>query len=263
MILICFGCKKYHQINVNDEQLVMDIIISNACVKKENFTTYKTLNEFLVGDRNGVCYRENMVIALRLNKTKFDDFSLLIPLTHLITLQITKSNIVNINGIENLKDLKELNLHGNKLFKIDKISNLKKLQYVDLSSNKITGKIDITSLEELRALIVYNNKIDSIVLDNAENLRWIMARNNKISNVDNIKSVINLHILDLYNNPIYDIKDICMLKYLRIVYIGSNNVIEYDKYLEFISKLKKYGKKVITSPDVEIEPSLIDYSVEY
>ena len=193
--------------------------------------------------------------SLNLSDNKISKLEGLDNLYELKGIDLSNNKILKLEGLDNLHELKYLHTRKNNITEIENLESLNSLDSLDIAMNKISGTVKFKGLNKLRVLFIYRNNIDAIEFNGLKNLRWIMARWNKITEIKNIRVSSKLSDLDIYGNPIYDIEGIESLKRLKNVYIGR----EYDedyyaKADPLIEKLKKMKVKVITAPDVHIEP---------
>lgn len=81
-------------------------------------------------------------------------------------------NILDIQGLENLKHLKKLNLSNNQIEHLKGLEKLQSLEYLNLSNNELTDINELTVLDELsklRLLDLHGNQIVNAISN--ENVR--------------------------------------------------------------------------------------------
>lgn len=78
---------------------------------------------------------------------------------HVIKLDLSGNNLMEINELSQLKALEELYISGNNIYDIEALRFLKKLRFVDLSYNQISDVTPLLNLENLQYLNLTGNNI--------------------------------------------------------------------------------------------------------
>ncbi len=114
-------------------------------------------------------------------------------------LDISNSEIRDLQGLEYFTSIKGLNCSNNKLTAIS-LDSHKKLTQLNCSDNQIKT-LDITMLKELRDLNFEDNQIKTINLKNNNLLTRFVCQNNRLTVLD-LKNKGELTKLDCSNNSI-------------------------------------------------------------
>ncbi|GMQ59688.1 hypothetical protein AN1V17_40880 [Vallitalea sediminicola] len=165
------------------------------------------------------------------------------------TLDLSKCNIKNLDGIQNLKNIRYLCLSNNRIKEIKYINNLN-VDSLDLSNNKIDN-IPKLDLPKLRILDLSGNNIKDIQnISNIITLEDLVLSDNKIDNIGELTKLPNLILLDLNLNYLSSIDGIENLKTLKSLLIGGNDInnINNIKYLSNLEDLILSDNQNIEQP---------------
>ncbi len=102
-------------------------------------------------------------------------------------LNLNRSGIRTLTGIEAFKNLKTLNLHQNQIGDIAPIKELAKLETLDLGMNKVQSLAPLTDLNYLKTLDISDNQLGSLnALNDIKALRELKIQNNGTTEYKNI-----------------------------------------------------------------------------
>lgn len=155
-------------------------------------------------------YKLSKLKELNLTYTDVDDIDVVKNFKDLNTFiyRIFNSRVTDISALKDLIELKYLDLEYVNVSNIDQLSGLKNLTYLNLNStldnsekiNDITMLKDMTSLTEL--YLNSSDVKDISALTNAVNMEKLDLSNNDVSDVSPVRKMIKLQNLWLYNDPI-------------------------------------------------------------
>ena len=193
-------------------------------------------------------------------------------------IDLSNSELDNLNGLEYFKNIYELDLSNNKLENIDKLGNLKYSEIMGLRLNLSNNNIkDVAVLKDkyISSLFLDGNinvkgygkikKIGYLSLDNCgiteledlssiEDLGCINLSNNNISNYDSIGNCNSLYSIDLANNNLEDLSKINnILNNENIIFLDLSN-----NKLKDISNLKNNNH--IYNLDLSNNTEIADFS---
>ena len=144
----------------------------------------------------------------------FDDLNVLSRLKRLRSLACAKSNLRNLNGIQNFM----------------------KLEYLYLDECKITDLSQLEMITELKILNISNNKIEDVSnLKYLTKLEELYCDNNRISNLDSVRDLLNLKIIHCSENQIINLDSLINLTNLKELKCSFNKINNVD----FIKNLNK------------------------
>ena len=114
-------------------------------------------------------------------------------------LQISYSNISNLNGIQSFTNIESLNCNSNNLQTLD-LTGLINLKFLHCGFNQLTS-LNIINSSNLEVLDFRTNQLSNINLTGNVNLTALYALNNNLSSL-NVVGYNNLQILDCTNNDL-------------------------------------------------------------
>lgn len=146
-------------------------------------------------------------------------------------IDLSNSELDNLNGLEYFKNIYELDLSNNKLENIDKIGTLEYPEnYVlrlNLSNNNIK---DVSALKD--------KNIDALFLDGNKNVKgygqvtkvsYLSLENCGITELEDLSSITRLRCIDLSNNNISNYENIEDFNYLYSIDLSNNNLEDLSK----------------------------------
>jgi len=170
-------------------------------------------------------------------------------ITDVKKLELTKSKIVFLDGIESFKDLEYLDLKANRIEDITPIKRLLRLEKLILSLNYFTDISPLENIEslkylEIQALLKVKN-FDSI--SNIKSLEYLNLLGNSLKDSDlkNIKSDSLKH-LDLSFNELTNLDTIKNFPHLEVLVLSSNKINDISgiKYLKKLTKINLTGNNI-------------------
>ena len=171
-------------------------------------------------------YDDN-VISIDLSRRNITEIKGLNNLSNLRELNLSDNMITEIKGLDYLVNLQELNLCDNMITELKGLNNLINLQSLDLSRNMITEIKNIDNLVNLHILDLSKNKITEIKnINNLVNLQELFLSGNRITEIKGLDNLVNLQILHLNYNMITEIKGLDNLVNLQELYLSDNTITE-------------------------------------
>ena len=159
------------------------------------------------------------------NNNTVSDFSALIGLTQLTSLNFSSNNISDVSPLVSLTQLTSLNLSSNNISDVSPLVSLTQLTSLNLSSNNISDVSPLVSLTQLSKLYVQNNTISDIsALTELTQLTFLDLSNNNISDVSSLVSLTQLSKLYVRSNAISDISALAELTQPTFLDLSSNNI---------------------------------------
>lgn len=114
--------------------------------------------------------------------------------------------IKSLEGLQHFKKLKQLQLSRSEIEDINVLSKMPQLEFLDLQGGKITDVTPLSALKNLKTLSLSKNNITDIsALSGLSNLDSLYLTDNKITDISLLKNLKKLKYIDLSNNPIFDI----------------------------------------------------------
>ncbi|MTH15275.1 T9SS type A sorting domain-containing protein [Flavobacterium sp. LC2016-01] len=213
---------------LNNNPNLSCILVDNATYSTTNWATIKdleaTFNETscpapaftLIPDANF----ENKLIALGIDSGEPDGKVLKSKISTLTYLNIEKSNVTDLTGIEDFTGLQYLMFSSNKVNSVDLSKNLM-LETLWLDENNLTN-LDVSKNVKLRMLISQKNQISSIDLSQNINLTNLGISNNKLSEL-NLTNNKELKYINASENQLTSL-DLSQNNKLEVVYINNNQL---------------------------------------
>jgi len=122
-----------------------------------------------------------------------EEKDMLLDLTDLTFLQITNSNLVDIDFLGNLINLEHLDLFGNEIEDISIVANMPNLITLNIIGNRVVDISPVVGLERLENLHISSNRINSLeVLYEMNHLRIVKVNNNRVNQIqiDRLKEML-------------------------------------------------------------------------
>ncbi|KAM9222809.1 dynein regulatory complex subunit 3 [Leptosomus discolor] len=123
-------------------------------------------------------------------------------------LQLSFSNILQIDNLWQLENLTKLQLDNNIIEKIEGLESLVHLVWLDLSFNNIEVIEGLDTLVKLQDLSLYNNRISKIEhMDTLQELQIFSIGQNNLTTLEDViylRRFKNLRSLNLTGNPLCD-----------------------------------------------------------
>jgi Secretion system C-terminal sorting domain len=129
-------------------------------------------------------------------------------------LNISYSQIVNLEGINSFVNLKLLDCKYNQITNLN-VTGIANLEYLYCPNNQINN-LNVNGLQFLRILNCYFNQLTNLDVSTATNLRYLHCYENQLTNL-NITGLTNLLYLYCYENQLINLNanGISSLRFLR------------------------------------------------
>ena len=152
------------------------------------------------------------------------------------SLELTDSDIKELNKMTNLTDL---DLYENQISDISVLSELTNLTSLALSENTISDISALSGLTNLKHLYLGRNQISDIsALSELTNLKTLHLDGNQISDINSLSKLLNLTYLELGNNQINDISVLSELTNLTNLHLDRNQISNINSLSE-LTKLSR------------------------
>ena len=184
-------------------------------------------------------------------------------LLSIVELDASKSDISDLNGIEQLSNLAELDLSGNQITDITPLGKLTKLQKLNLKDNAINDLTPLSALTELETLNLQSNtniislqplreltklkslnlanipiKVEVSTIGHLQNLNHLNLRNCGINDLQFLTQMKGLDYLNLHSNPqIQDLGPLRNLTNLQTLILANIPVAGQIEYLQGLNEL--------------------------
>ena len=170
------------------------------------------------------------------NSNKISDFSPLVGLTQLTTLNLSFNSLSDVSFLSGMTQLRSLYLGNNNLSDVSFLSELTQLTFLYLRNNRITDVSSLAGLTQLTSLALSGNSIvDVSGLAGLIQLTALSLDSNTLSNVAPLAQLAQLTSLNLYNNNISDISALAGLLELTSLNLGYNSILDVSS----LAKLTK------------------------
>ncbi|MBD2363437.1 leucine-rich repeat domain-containing protein [Anabaena minutissima FACHB-250] len=130
------------------------------------------------------CVRANKSLifatALDLTNSQISDIQPLSSLTHLTALKLSNNQISDIQVLSNFTELISLDLSKNQISNIQSLSGLNKLLFLNLSNNQISDTKFLPKLTNLSVINISNNPINYSEDDILRQLEEIRKRRKRL-----------------------------------------------------------------------------------
>jgi Leucine-rich repeat (LRR) protein len=226
------------------------------------------LNELFLAGLNlksilGIEVYKNL-LTLDISKNIIANIEPLINLDKLQNLFMSDNLVSEIYPLEKIKSLKILNASKNKITDINPLSKHTKMKLLYLNENAIRDVSPIVGFTKLKQLILSNNSISSI--DKLANLKLIEKldfSNNLVSDLTPLKDFNKLEDLSAYSNMILKIDEIALLDKLINLDLSNNNISNIPKHVKWINMqfLKINNNKIDNVDGLINVTSLVDLSL--
>ncbi len=170
------------------------------------------------------------------------------------SIDLSSSDITNINGLQNLTNITSLDLSNNSIENITPLERLSNLKTLDLSHNSIKSIYILPS--SLKELDISHNNIGTLNgLKLLSNLETLKASNNAIFDISAIKNLKNLKYLNLAGNTLQGLNGLehcTKLVHLDLSSNGTKNITALSnmKRLKFLDLSYNSIKDVSPLPDI-------------
>lgn len=178
----------------------------NIKLKKENERNF-LVHGGIISDNFYVQNNLNEVIALSITGIDFTEYnghpSPICELNQLIYLNLTNTNLEDLNQIYPKPHLKHLFIGGNKIKDISRLKESPLLEELAIWNNPIERKNVISYLKNLKEIYCQNIGLsDLVIFSKLKKLKTLYANENKIKNINTVIKLKNLNEISLTHNEI-------------------------------------------------------------
>ena len=159
------------------------------------------------------------------NSNEVSNFSPLLSLPQLVTLDLGGNSISDISALAGLTQLTVLDLRNNSISDISALGGLTRLTRLDLLHNSISDISALADLTQLTVLSLQDNSISDIsALAGLTQLASLGLWHNSISDISALAGLTQLTELDLWYNSISDISALADLTQLASLSLQDNSI---------------------------------------
>lgn len=149
-------------------------------------------------------------------------------------LEGSRSEIVDLTGLEHAVNLRDLNLFDNRISDLRPLAGLTQLRYLGLAYNEIHDISPLAGLTQLTALNLTHNQIRDVTpLAGLTQLENLGLEYNQIRDVSALTKLVNLKTLFVGGNPLTTIPDMALVYLLlasdEAFVIESGNFAVYSR----------------------------------
>ena len=199
-----------------------------------------------------------LVTKLDISKSNIKSLNGIENLVNLTTLYCRFNQLTSLNGIENLVNLTELNCCDNQLTSLNGIEKLVNLTILECSVNQLTSLNGMPRLSgmrpsasgienstNLRELFCHSNKLISLKgIENSTNLTTLVCCVNELTSLNEIENSTNLTQLYCQNNQLTSLNEIENLVNLRTLLYHNNPIVHIPPNLVRRLNRMKNGQNV-------------------
>ena len=161
------------------------------------------------------------------NSNAVSNFSPLLRLTQLTTLDLSGNSILDISALSGLTQLTTLYLYSNSISDISVLSGLTQLTSLNLQDNSILDISALSGLTQLTSLNLGDNSVSDIsALGGLTQLIGLHLRYNSISDISALGGLTQLTSLNIQGNSISDISALSGLTQLTTLNLGGNSILD-------------------------------------
>lgn len=216
--------------SIDDAYKISDI--KNEVIRKYLENNYQ--HQFI--EYNGEKYITKLAVSLidnvNLSNSNISNIDGIEIFSNVRDLDLSNNNIVDISELSKLKNLVEINLEGNKIKDVTPLANYENNIYkINLSNNNIKDVSSLAKLNITNLVLTGNNEIKGY--GKLQNVYGLYLNNCNIRMLESFEKTDKLNSLDLSNNPYLSSKSKLPeeLNFLDISNCNLNN-------LEIISNLR-------------------------
>ena len=161
------------------------------------------------------------------NSNAVSNFSPLLGLTQLTTLDLSGNSILDISALGDLTNLTSLNLYSNSVSDISALVGLTQLTSLNLQDNSISDISALSGLTQLTTLNLGGNSVlDISALGGLTQLIGLHLWYNSISDISALSGLTQLTSLNLQDNSVSDISALSGLTQLTSLNLGGNSILD-------------------------------------
>ena len=159
------------------------------------------------------------------NSNAVSNFSSLLGLTQLTTLNLYGNAISDATALSELTQLRWLHLYDNAISDVSALAGLTQLTTLNLSNNAISDVSPLSGLTQLNTLVLSNNAISDVSsLSGLTQLKWLYLSGTSISDVSALAGLTQLTRLELSGTSISDVSALAGLTQLRMLYLNRTSI---------------------------------------
>ena len=161
------------------------------------------------------------------NSNAISNFSPLLGLTQLTTLDLSGNSILDISALGDLTNLTALILYSNSISDISALGGLTQLTSLNLGGNSVSDISALSGLTQLTTLNLGGNSVSDIsALGGLTQLIGLHLWYNSISDISALSGLTQLTSLNLQGNSISDISALSGLTQLTTLNLGGNSILD-------------------------------------
>lgn len=183
---------------------------------------------------------------------EFKDIHLLANLSQLTFLDISHTEIENVDFIKKMTSLEHLFLTDDYIENLDVLANLKSLQTLLLAYNDVLQDIGfLKNLKHLRKLSLQNcEQSDLSVLKHLKQLQYLNLAWNQLDDIDFLTDLTHLEELDLSENQIQNVEPLKALTKLKQLDLAFNELYNLEP-LQNLTQLEELDVKANANPGIK------------
>ncbi len=186
------------------------------------------------------CEELEFLTYLDLSFSNITDLNGIECATSLTNLNISFNSIADLSPLESLTNLEilKINYPDNPNLDLSILTNLTNLRHLDLEGHRRRDISDLKNLKNLRQLNLRQNKINDLSsLKPLTNLERLELSQNEIIDLSPLKNLTSLYQLQLINNLIQDISPLANLTRLTELHLTANKIDDISD-LENLTNLR-------------------------
>ena len=209
-----------------------------------NLTSPDSARSYLVSVRPRVIKPNNAIedleLATAIGAQLGKSISALAPseLETLKGLEVTRSKIKDLSGLEYAINLTELNLGNTQSTVLGTLARKIKQDWLWLNGNQITDLSSLARLTELKGLNLSGNQITDLTpLAESTQLTELWLNDNRITDISSLAGLTELKGLNLSGNQITDLTPLAELTKLTELWLDGNRITDVSPLAE-LSRLE-------------------------
>lgn len=175
-----------------------------------------------------------------------------------------KWNLKDLSPLMGLRNLQQLNISCTQVSNLDSLKSLQNLQLLDVSYSEITDLNPLKHIQNLRQLYVTKTQVSDLSpLMDLQNLQQLYVGYTEIIDLSPLKKLINLKKLKFYNTHVLDLSPLQSMQNLQQLDISSTQVSDLSPLKKLIAKgipvkWEYFGDDInirfcpLTNPPIEI-----------
>ncbi|CAL5979667.1 leucine-rich_repeat protein [Hexamita inflata] len=192
---------------------------------------------------------------INLSGSNITDINYLAQIQNLICIDISQNSIYNLEPLRHLKFIERLNASENKISELPTLQCENTLKYLDISLNENINIVNIQNLSKLKELYVQNINLKKLnFLKDLTQLQILDINNNLVSNLYGIQCLLNLQTFIAGYNQIQNICSLILCEQLHTLLLHHN----FIKIISVVSNLK-YLKEIDITNNLVEDISAIKY----